>query len=193
MRILVVGSGGVGSAFAPIAARRGFYEHIVFSDIDEARAQRIVDRYGTGGRFSAAWVDATDAAQVAEAARAHGCDVIMNAADPRFVMPIFQGAFDAGVTYMDMAMSLSEAHPDRPHEEVGKKLGDDQFAMAEAWADRGLLALVGLGTEPGASDVFARYAADHLFSEIDEVGVRDGARATTSRPPSRSGPRSRSA
>ena len=175
MRILVVGSGGVGSAFAPIAARRDFYEHIVFSDIDEAKAQRIVDRYGASGRFSAARLDATDAAQVAEAARAHACDVIMNAADPRFVMPIFQGAFDAGVTYMDMAMSLSEAHPERPHELVGKKLGDDQFAMAEAWADRGLLALVGLGTEPGASDVFARYAADHLFSEIDEVGVRDGA------------------
>jgi saccharopine dehydrogenase (NAD+, L-lysine-forming) len=175
MRILVVGSGGVGSAFAPIAARRDFYEHIVFSDIDEARAQRIVDRYGAGGRFSAARLDATDADQVAEAARAHGCDVIMNAADPRFVMPIFQGAFDAGVTYMDMAMSLSEAHPERPYEQVGKKLGDDQFAMADAWADRGLLALVGLGTEPGASDVFARYAADHLFSEIEEVGVRDGA------------------
>ena len=54
MRILVVGSGGVGSAFAPIAARRDFYEHIVFTDIDEAKGQRIVDRYGAGGRFSAA-------------------------------------------------------------------------------------------------------------------------------------------
>ena len=31
-----------------------------------------------------------------------------------------------------------------------------------------------MGVEPGLSDVFARYAADHLFSEIDEVGVRDG-------------------
>jgi saccharopine dehydrogenase-like NADP-dependent oxidoreductase len=32
-----------------------------------------------------------------------------------------------------------------------------------------------MGVEPGLSDVFARYAADHLFSEIDEVGIRDGA------------------
>jgi saccharopine dehydrogenase (NAD+, L-lysine forming) len=175
MRILVIGSGGVGSAFAPIAARRDFYEHIVFADIDESRARRLVDRYGGHGRFGATQVDATDAAQVAQAARANGADVILNAADPRFVMPIFQGSFDAGVNYMDMAMSLSEPHPERPHDEVGKKLGDDQFAMAEAWQRRGLLALVGLGTEPGASDVFARYAADHLFSEIDEVGVRDGA------------------
>ena len=39
----------------------------------------------------------------------------------------------------------------------------------------GVLALVGIGIEPGAADVFARYAADELFSEIDEVGIRDGA------------------
>ena len=54
------------------------------------------------------------------------------------------------------------------------KLGDDQFAMAEQFESAGLLALVGMGVEPGLSDVFARYAADHLFDEIDEIGVRDG-------------------
>ena len=73
MRVLVVGSGGVGSAFAPIAARRDFYEHIVFADLDEARAQRVVDRYGHG-RFSAARVDATDSTQVADLARASEAD-----------------------------------------------------------------------------------------------------------------------
>jgi saccharopine dehydrogenase (NAD+, L-lysine forming) len=175
MKVLVVGSGGVGSAFAPIAARRDFYEQIVFADIDESRAQRIVDRYGGDGRFAATSLDATDAAQVTEAARTLGVHVVLNAADPRFVMPIFRGAFDAGVSYIDMAMSLSEPHPDHPHELTGKKLGDDQFAMASQWEERDLLALVGLGVEPGAADVFARYAADHLFREVDHVGVRDGA------------------
>ncbi|MGZ4491636.1 MAG: saccharopine dehydrogenase family protein, partial [Nocardioidaceae bacterium] len=46
------------------------------------------------------------------------------------------------------------------------------------WEAAGRLALVGIGVEPGLSDVFARYAADHLFSEIDELGVRDGANLT---------------
>jgi saccharopine dehydrogenase-like NADP-dependent oxidoreductase len=55
------------------------------------------------------------------------------------------------------------------------KLGDLQFDRATQWADAGRLALVGLGVEPGLSDVFARYAADHLFCTVDEVGVRDGA------------------
>jgi saccharopine dehydrogenase-like NADP-dependent oxidoreductase len=90
-------------------------------------------------------------------------------------MPIFKGAFDAGVTYVDMAMSLSEPHPTRPHAEVGIKLGDAQFERSADWEARGQLALCGIGVEPGMSDVFARYAADELFSQIDEIGVRDGA------------------
>jgi saccharopine dehydrogenase (NAD+, L-lysine-forming) len=175
MKILVVGSGGVGAAFAPIAARRDFYERIVFSDIDVSRAQRVVDRFGSGGKFSAAKVDATSAVDVTAVARENGCDAILNAADPRFLPGIFQGAFDAGATYLDMAMSLSEPHPEKPYELVGKKLGDDQFAVVRDWEERGQLALVGCGVEPGFSDIAARYAADHLFTEIRDVGVRDGA------------------
>jgi saccharopine dehydrogenase-like NADP-dependent oxidoreductase len=164
MRILVVGTGGVGSALAPIAARRDFFERIVFADLDPARSQAVAAR---DDRFAAAQIDASDAAAIAELARAERCDTIVNATDPRFNPPIFAAAFDARCTYLDMAMTLS-----RPG---GEKLGDLQFAQAEAWEERGLLALVGMGVEPGLSDVFARYAADHLFSEIDEVGVRDGA------------------
>jgi saccharopine dehydrogenase (NAD+, L-lysine forming) len=174
VRILVVGAGGVGSALAPIVARRDFFEHVVFADHDEARARRVVDRAGDD-RFSAARVDARDAAAVAELARTSRADAILNAVDPRFVMPIFDAAFEVGATYLDMAMSLSRPHPERPHEEPGVKLGDEQFAKADAWRERGSLALVGIGVEPGLSDVFARYAADELFSSIDEIGVRDGA------------------
>jgi saccharopine dehydrogenase (NAD+, L-lysine-forming) len=174
VKVLVVGSGGVGSAFAQIARRRSAFESVVLADLDEGRARAAADRTGDP-RFSAVALDASDRAAVRDCALAAGCDAILNAADPRFVMPIFGGAFDAGVTYLDMAMSLSTPHPDQPHELTGVKLGDEQFAAAAAWEDRGLLALVGVGVEPGLSDVFARYAADELFTSIDEVGVRDGA------------------
>jgi saccharopine dehydrogenase-like NADP-dependent oxidoreductase len=181
MRILVVGAGGVGAAFAPIAARRDFYEHIVFADYDEARATSVVDRYDDGrGRFSAATVDASNAGQVAELCRSQGITHLLNAVDPRFVMPIFDGALDAGVTYLDMAMSLSHPDPDEPYERTGEKLGDAQFAKAAGWESKGQLALVGVGVEPGLSDVFARYAQDHLFTEMHEVGVRDGANLVVS-------------
>ncbi len=175
MRILVVGAGGVGSAVAPIAARRDFFDHIVMADYDLARAERAVAQLDGDARFSAARVDASSADEVAALVHEHAITHVLNAVDPRFVLPIFEGAFVAGADYMDMAMSLSRPHPERPYAETGVKLGDEQFAVAADREAAGRLALVGMGVEPGLSDVFARYAADHLFSEIDEVGVRDGA------------------
>lgn len=177
MRILLVGAGGVGAAFVSIARRRHFFEACLVADYDEARAQKSVVAVGDA-RFTAARVDASSAESVAALALEFGATHVMNAVDPRFVMPIFEGAFAAGADYLDMAMSLSKPHPDRPYEETGVKLGDDQFARADVWSEAGRLALVGIGVEPGLSDVFARYAADHLFSEIDELGTRDGANLT---------------
>src|ERR671919_625951 len=171
MRILIVGAGGVGSAVPPIAARRDFFETIVFADYEKTKARRVVERYDDR-RFVAARVDASDAASVAAVAQEHRCDAILNAVDPRFVMPVFRAAFDVGAVYMDMAMSLSEPHPERPYELVGKKLGDDQFAEADRWEERGLLALVGCGVEPGMSDVFARHAAESLYDSTDQEGAR---------------------
>ncbi|TMK90246.1 MAG: ATP-binding protein, partial [Actinobacteria bacterium] len=122
MRILVVGSGGVGAAFAPIAARRDFYERVVFADRHEDRGRSVVERYDKGtGRYSAATVDASDPTAITELCRAEGITHVLNAVDPRFVMPIFTGAFEAGVTYLDMALSLSEPHPEEPYGEPGIK------------------------------------------------------------------------
>jgi saccharopine dehydrogenase (NAD+, L-lysine forming) len=175
MRILLVGAGGVGAAFAAIAARRAFYDSIVVADYNLASAERAASY---DDRFSAAQVDASSAESVAALCREHGITHVMNAVDPRFVMPIFEGAFAAGADYLDMAMSLSHPDADAPYRKTGVKLGDDQFALADQWEQAGRLALVGIGVEPGLSDVFARYAADHDFSEIDELNVRDGANLT---------------
>jgi saccharopine dehydrogenase (NAD+, L-lysine forming) len=174
MRLVVVGVGGVGSAVVRIAARRAFPAHVVAADYDRGRAERAVAGLDSD-RFSSAQVDASDERAVTDLLRECGADAVLNACDPRFVMPIFRAALAAGVTYLDMAMSLSQPHQSRPYELPGVMLGDEQFAMAAEWEGREQLALVGIGVEPGLSDVFARYAADHLFDTIDEVGVRDGA------------------
>jgi saccharopine dehydrogenase (NAD+, L-lysine-forming) len=174
MRVLAVGSGGVGTSAALIAARRDFFETWVVSDYDAQRAQAVVDRLGDP-RFVAAQLDASSAEAVAALCREHRITHVLNVIDPRYVMPIFDGAFAAGADYLDTAMSLSRPHPTHPFAQVGVKLGDEQFAQSGEWESHGRLALCGIGVEPGLADVFARYAYDHLFSEIDEVGIRDGA------------------
>ncbi len=174
MRILVIGTGGVGSAFAGIARRRSFFDHCALADYQVARAEAVAAAVDDE-RFSAHRVDASSREDVLALVRETRADAVLNAVDPIFNEAIFDACFDAGVTYLDMAMTLSTPHPERPYELPGVKLGDYQFDRAAAWEGKGLLALVGIGVEPGTSDVFARHAADELFSEIDEVGVRDGA------------------
>lgn len=182
MRILLVGSGGVGDAIAKIAARRSFFEKMIVTDYDLARAERTVEwlrqRHGADlidSRFEVDRIDASSAGSVAEVARRHGATHVMNAVEPSFVPTVFAGALAAEANYLDMAMSLSHPHPERPFSEPGEKLGDAQFAAHDDWVSAESLALVGIGVEPGLSNVFARYACDHLFSEVDELGTRDGA------------------
>jgi saccharopine dehydrogenase-like NADP-dependent oxidoreductase len=165
MKVLVVGTGAVGAAVAAVARRRSFFERITFADLDPSRPAAVVERDGDD-RFAAAQVDAGDHGSLVGLLREVEADVVLNATDPRFNPPILAAAFEYGCTYLDMAMTLSG--PD-------VLLGEEELDAHERWRERGLLALAGIGVEPGLSDVFARYAADHLFDEIDEVAVRDGA------------------
>jgi saccharopine dehydrogenase-like NADP-dependent oxidoreductase len=168
----------VGAAFAAIAQRRPVFTEVVLADVARERAEAAVARLdGRAGDviFRAEQVDASSREQLVELIGRVRPDAILNACDPRFNEPIFDACYEARVTYLDMAMTLSHPHPQRPYELPGTMLGDYQLARDEQWREAGLLALVGIGVEPGLSDVLARYAAEELFSQVHEVGVRDGA------------------
>ncbi len=174
MKVLLIGVGTVGEAIARLSAGRPWLERMVLADHDLDRARRIQAIVGDAGSHPVARIDASDADAVAELARTHDVDLVMNAVDPRFLMPVFRGAFAADVDYMDMAVSLSEPHPTDPFRVPGVKLGDRQFELASEWEARGRLALVGVGMDPGLSEVFAAHASKHLFDEVHELNVRDG-------------------
>jgi len=174
MRVLLLGVGTVGEAIARMCAQREWCEYLVLADYDLDRATRLQTLLGDSRRFPVEQVDAGRADRIADLARTHRVDLIMNAVDPRFVMPIFDGALAASVDYMDMATSLSRPHPTDPYRLPGIKLADEQFARATEWEQAGRLAVLGMGMDPGLTDVFARHAAKNLFDQVDEVHIRDG-------------------
>lgn len=175
MKVLLVGVGGVGEAIAQMAKCRPWVEQMVLCDYNVKRAEEVQGKLGDAARFPVEFIDAGKREMIEDLARKYGAHLIMNAVDPVFNKEIFDAAYNVGATYMDMAMTLSEPHPERPYELPGVKLGDYQFERAKAWEEKGLLALVGIGVEPGMADVFARYAQERLFDEIEEIGIRDGA------------------
>ena len=174
MKVLLIGLGTVGEAIARLSAGRPWLEQMVLADHDLDRARQIAAEIGDSTSHPTALIDASDTAAVEALARQYGVDLVMNAVDPRFVMPVFLGTLAAGAHYMDTAVSVSEPHPTDPYSKPGRMLGDEQFAMDAAWRDRDRLALLGMGISPGLVQVFAAHAAKHLFDEIHDINIRAG-------------------
>lgn len=180
MKVLLVGVGGVGEAIATMAQPRSWLAQMVLADYSRDRAKSIQqkllarDLSASAKRFPVEFVDASDRKNVVALAKKYKVDLVMNAVDPSFNETLFDAAFAGRTNYMDMAMTLSLPHSKQPFTTPGVKLGDYQFERARDWEKQGTLALLGMGADPGMSDVFARYAHDMLFDEVDEIAVRDG-------------------
>ena len=164
MRVLLVGVGGVGEAIAVMANTRPWLEKMVLADYSLERAMEVQAKLRNVEKFPVEQLDASNIEQVVQTARKHQVDLVMNAVNVEYVPPLFEAAFQCACTYMDMAMHG-----------LGAEMGKDEFALHDKWVEKGLLAIRGTGADPGMSDVFARYASDYLFDEIEEIGVRDGA------------------
>jgi saccharopine dehydrogenase-like NADP-dependent oxidoreductase len=177
MKLLIIGAGGVGTSAAMIIKRAGkegeWAEKVVISDYNLERAKEVEKLVGDP-RFVAEKINAREPESIKAVIEKHGVTFVMNAVEPLFNETIFDTCFAAGVGYLDCAMTLSTAHPEKPFELSNIKLGDYQFERHEAWEKAGLTAIAGSGVEPGMADVFAKFAAVRLFDSVDEVNVRDG-------------------
>lgn len=177
MKLLIIGAGGVGTSAAMIIKRAGeggsWCEKLVISDYNLSRAEEVA-KLVNDSRCIAEKIDARSSESIKEVVKKHGITFVMNAVEPDFNENIFDTCLEAGVGYLDCAMTLSKKHPEKPYELTHIKLGDYQFEKNEEWKKAGNMAIVGSGVEPGMADVFAKYAAKHLFDTIDEVNVRDG-------------------
>ena len=117
MKVLIVGTGGVGESMAQIVKRRdpnsGWLEKMVMADYDLAKAQKVAAALGDDKRFPAEKVNAADPENVAALAKKHDVDIICNMVAPEFNPMLLQAALKAQTHYMDTAMTVSEPHPER--------------------------------------------------------------------------------
>ena len=178
MKVLLIGTGGVGEAIALIAKQRdpnsSWLKKMVLADFNLKRATEVAAKLGQPKRFPAEFINARNEEEIIAMVKKHDINLILNGCDPSFNEAIFDAAYDAGCNYMDMAMTLSKPHPTEPYKKTNIKLGDYQFEDDALWKEKGLCAIIGSGVEPGMADIFARYAEKHLFDEIEEIGIRDG-------------------
>ena len=176
MKVLVVGAGGVGAAFAAIAQRRPAFERVVLADVAPERVKAVVAGLGEPDRFAAERVDASNSDDLVALIARVQPDAVLNACDPRFNEPIFErgvrGARDLS-GHGDDALAPASRSALRAAGQDARRAPARR--ATRQWEQAGLLALVGIGVEPGLSDVFAATPPQELFSSVEEVGVRDGA------------------
>ncbi len=177
MRILLLGVGAVGEAYCSLGVERDpgaeWFEHVVLADYTLDRPL-MVQKKLNDKRFVVDQVNAADKDQIVTACKKHNIDLLLNCCPQSLNVSIFDGAFEAGVMYMDLAATLSEKHPTDPYNKPGVLLGDYQFNKSGQWREAGRLAVIAMGIDPGVTDVFAKYAETRLFDELEEIRVRDG-------------------
>lgn len=182
MKMLLVGAGGVGESIVKILQKRdpegNWLKKVVISDYDIERAREVVEHLGDKERFIPEKVNAKYMDDIVDLIDQYECDFVMDAAAPFVTNNIFDAAYAAGASYANMGTwSVPYA---KPHYGYGLEnsfreiMANYNFDHHDRWRDKGILGLICLGIDPGVVNVFAKFAALHLFDEIHEVHVKDG-------------------
>jgi saccharopine dehydrogenase (NAD+, L-lysine-forming) len=165
VKTLMLGAGAVGTVSALKFVQQATLEELVVADAVSARASHLADRLDDS-RVSALGLDAGDRAAVARTIRDTGSTIVLNAALPVTNLEVMRACLDAGCDYIDLASGGTDAD--------GVPKLEDQFALDREFRTAGRLALLGMGADPGTTNVYAAYAAKHLLDTVTEIRVRDG-------------------
>jgi saccharopine dehydrogenase-like NADP-dependent oxidoreductase len=165
VKVLVLGAGAVGTVSALKFAQEAMTERLVIADAVSARASLLADRLNDP-RVTAIGLNARDRAAIVAAIRRSGTTIVLNAALPATNIDVMRACLEAGSDYIDLASAGTDAD--------GIPKIDDQFALDAEFKAAGRLALLGMGADPGTTNVYAAYAAKHLLDVVTELRVRDG-------------------
>jgi saccharopine dehydrogenase (NAD+, L-lysine-forming) len=161
----MLGAGAVGTVSALKFKQEAMLQQLVIADAVSARASLLADRL-KDSRVTALGLDAGDRDAIASTIRATGTTLVLNAALPATNLQVMRACLDAGCNYIDLASGGTDAD--------GIPKLDDQFALDAEFRAAGRLALLGMGADPGTTNVYAAYAAKHLLDVVTELRVRDG-------------------
>ncbi len=182
MRMLLVGAGGVGESIVKILKERDlqskWLEKVIVSDYNFERALEVTNNLKDRKRFIPEKIDARSKENIINIIDKHNCDFVMDAVDPYMTNNVFDAAYEAGVDYSNMGTWTVPL--DEPKFGYGLEnsfsewMADYNFKQHEKWKKKNITACICLGIDPGVVDVFAKFAAEHLFDELHEVHVKDG-------------------
>jgi len=149
------GCGAVGSVAVRTLVRHPAFSDVVIADYNSEKAEHMAAELGKG--TSAAFFDAYDPKSISKVIQ--GSDVVLNCVGPFYstVKPILEVVLEAGINYVDVCDDV----------DVTLEILDWDNRAKE----KGVKALIGMGSSPGVTNILARLAADSLLDRVDEIDI----------------------
>jgi saccharopine dehydrogenase (NAD+, L-lysine-forming) len=166
---LVIGMGGVGSVIGQKLHSYGCFDRIVLADVDTRFAEHL-DARTPNSRFEVAQLNATETSRIAEFMRDRQINVTLNACTWQANHSVLEACAQAGSHYLDMAADiyspLGVRRPTKNSYEAAIEKFDGPFR------EKNIAGILCMGCDPGAVNVFARWAMDRLDT-AESIRVMD--------------------
>ena len=175
MKVLILGSGAVGTVIGDILRTHKEIDQVIMADLHMEVAQDAIKRMGSPKNVTPIVMNANNVDDMKKGMK--GVDFVISATLPRFFLKIMRACLESGAHYLDMATDLGVARNEKAGTKIEKVPIDLQLEQDDKWKEAGLAAMLCWGAEPGAVNVFARYAADQMDS-VDQILIRDGDNST---------------
>jgi len=173
MKAMVLGTGAVGSVTAEILGHADEFDKVVLADVNLERARRAEKKI-TSDTVTVQKVDASDIDHLTESIK--GIDLVLNAVIPRFNMNVMQACLRAKVNYSDMAWDVA-VDKTKPGDIIDETPAMQYVKLDAEYKKAGIVGMMGLGCDPGLSNIFARMAANRM-DRVKQILVRDGDNGT---------------
>ncbi len=166
--VLIIGAGGVGQVVIQKCAQASHvFSNIVLASRTESKCKKIAEgvKEKTGIEITTACIDADDVPALVTLIKQVDPVMVINVALPYQDLTIMDACLEAGVHYLDTA--------NYEPIDTAKFEYKWQWAYQEKFKEAGLMALLGSGFDPGATNVFTAYLAKHYFDEIHTLDIID--------------------
>ncbi|WP_277641238.1 saccharopine dehydrogenase family protein [Wolinella succinogenes] len=167
-KVLQIGAGGVGGVVAhKMAMNREVFSHITLASRTLSKCQEIAQSIKAKGygEIDITTVDADSIEELVALINEVKPQIVLNIALPYQDLTIMEACLRTGVHYLDTA---NYEHPD-----LAKFEYKEQWAFHDRYKEKGIMALLGSGFDPGVTNVFCAYAQKHYFDEIHEIDILD--------------------
>ena len=163
-RVLIIGAGGVGGVVAHKCAQvPDVFSEIILASRTVEKCERIARQLSRPIRT--ARVDADNVPETVELIRSVSPDLVLNVALPYQDLPIMDACLETGVNYLDTANY-------EPRDEV-RFTYEWQWPYHDRFKNKGIMALLGSGFDPGVTNVFCAHARKNHFDEIHTIDIMD--------------------